>query len=311
MLAGIFLYIAIRGVDFASFVSALQNVNYVYLPVIFIWGSFTSWIRAYRWRIILTTEESLPISNVFWANMAGYLGNNILPARAGELIRAVYIGKENNISTSFALATGLVERFMDLIALVIFGFVSLANVGIASTSLQSGLKLMSAIAVLGFLGILITPYFEQNLIKLCSKLPFLNLSTKRKIEGGLEKFLHGIKVLNHPKRAATFVISTCIIWVMDGIGVIVLSHSLQLHLTIFQSILLLTGLGLSSTIPSTPGYLGVYQFVAVIILQPFGISKANALAFIVFLQLTGFLVVAGWGIIAVLRTAKISHQQAS
>lgn len=309
LLAGLFLYLALRDIDFASFTSALRNANYVYLPVIFIWGSLTSWIRAYRWRILLTAGKSIPTKNVFWANMAGYLGNNILPARAGEFIRAVYVGKENNISTSFSLATGLVERFMDLIALVILGSISLANLGILSAPLQSALKVMSVIAVLGFLGILIAPYIGQGLIHFGLRIPFLSEPTKKKIVDFLEQFLRGIKALHHPMRAATFVLATCVIWTMDGIGVIILARSLQLYLTLFQSFLLLTGLGLSSAIPSTPGYVGIYQFVAVIILQPFGISSANALAFIIFLQVTNLSVIVAWGSIAALRTSKIVQHQ--
>jgi uncharacterized membrane protein YbhN (UPF0104 family) len=54
--------------------------------------------------------------------------------------------------------------------------------------------------------------------------------------------------------------------------------------------LLLTGLGLSSALPSTPGYVGIYQFVAVTVLVPLGIAKAPALAFILLVQASGYVV---------------------
>jgi uncharacterized membrane protein YbhN (UPF0104 family) len=78
-----------------------------------------------------------------------------------------------------------------------------------------------------------------------------------------------------------------------------------LNFTLTESFLLLAGLGLSSAIPSTPGYIGVYQFVAVIVLQPFGISDTSAVAFIVFLQVANMLMVAFWGGIAILRTSSL------
>ena len=137
-------------------------MNYGYIPVIFVWGSLTSWMRAIRWKILLATEKNIPTKNVFFANMAGYLGNNILPARAGELIRAIYIGRENGISTSFALATGVIERLVDFITLVFLGTVMLSNTGVISTTFQSGLRGMSAIALIGFVGILTAPYTGQN-----------------------------------------------------------------------------------------------------------------------------------------------------
>jgi uncharacterized protein (TIRG00374 family) len=253
--------------------------------------------------MLLSAEENIPTTKVFWANMVGYLGNNILPARAGELIRAVYVGKENNVPVSFALATGLVERFMDLIALVILGSMSLASTGIISAQLEAALKVMSGVAVVGLVGILIVPYIGHRLIASIPSLPAIKPSTREKVDGFLNQFLRGVEALHHPTRAGIFVLFTCLIWAMDGVGLVVLARSLHLNITLVQSFLLLASLGLSSAIPSTPGYVGVYQFVAVIVLQPFGISNANALAFIVFAQVANLMIVAFWGWLGISRTS--------
>jgi len=68
-----------------------------------------------------------------------------------------------------------------------------------------------------------------------------------------------------------------------------------LTLTFPVAVLLLTGLALGSSLPSTPGYVGIYQFVAVTVLPPFGIAKDEALAFIVVSQAVGYLVVLAFG----------------
>lgn len=234
--------------------------------------------------------------------MAGYLGNNILPARAGELIRAAYVSRENEISAPFSLATGLVERFIDLIALVILGSVSISMMGILSKSLQNALKGMTGIASVGIILLLALPYFGNHLRRLVASLPFMNATVKEKLEGLADQFLRGIEALHHPKRSVAFILYTSLIWLMDGIGTIILARTLHLNFTLMQSFLLLAGLGLSSAIPSTPGYVGVYQFVAVIILQPYGVSNANALAFIIFLQMINILALAFWGGIAIWRS---------
>jgi len=234
--------------------------------------------------------------------MAGYLGNNILPARAGELIRAAYVSRENEISTPFALATGFVERFIDLVTLVILGSISISTMGILSKPLQGALKGMASIAGIGVITLLALPYFGNKLRSIFANLPIKNASVKEKLAGLLDQFLRGVEALHHPKRAMGFILFTSLIWLMDGIGTIILARTLHLDLTLTQSFLLLAGLGLSSAIPSTPGYVGVYQFVAVIVLQPFGISNANALAFIVFLQILNLLTLAFWGGIAIWRS---------
>jgi len=235
--------------------------------------------------------------------MTGYLGNNILPARAGELVRAIYIGKENNTPISFALATGLVERFIDLIALVFIGTISLASSEITSEQLSNALKLMSIVTVIGLGGILGAPYFGNRIIAFILSLSAVKPPAKEKVEGILKQFFRGIEALHHPLRAGKFILLTFVIWAMDGIGIMILAQSLHIKITLIQSLLLLASLGLSSAFPSTPGYVGIYQFVAKVVLQAFGISSANALALIIFLQVTNFLTVAIWGWIGVTRTS--------
>jgi glycosyltransferase 2 family protein len=306
LLAGLFLYFALRGLDWAAFLAVLRNANYRLIPLIFLWSSISSWIRALRWRVLLTVEQNIPAVNVFWANMAGYLGNNILPARAGEWIRASYVSTENDLSFLFCLATGLVERLVDLIALVVLGFLALAVSGLLSASFQYGLKLMSIVAAVGLVVLLVMPYFGGRVHKILQSLPILNASIKEKLGGWVDHFLDGIAALHQPVRAGTFLLLTGLIWLLDGIGVILLAHSLHLQFSLIEAFLLLAGLGLSSAIPSTPGYIGIYQFVAVVVLQPFGISNASAVALIIFLQVASFLIIAFWGGIALWRAAYLS-----
>jgi uncharacterized protein (TIRG00374 family) len=311
LLAGLFIYLAIRKLDWDHFAATIRSADYQYLPLLFLWGSLTNWIRANRWRVLLNVEKHVPLKNVFWANMAGYLGNNILPARTGELVRAFYLSKENNIAAPFVLATGLVERLVDLIALILLAILSLQNTGILPEVFRPALNLISSIAATGFLAILVAPYFGRRLVNRIAVPQGPGVSAKSKILNLLIKVIYGIESLHHPKRAASFLLFTGLIWLMDGIGAMILALSLHLQITLAQSLLLLASLGLSSAIPSTPGYVGVYQFVAVIVLQPFGISNADALAFILLLQAVGLLVVFVWGGIAALRATQFSQQQIS
>lgn len=306
LLAALFLYLALRGLDWVGFVSSLRNASYGLIPLVLIWSSMSNWIRALRWRILLTTEQDISAPNVFWANMAGYFGNNILPARAGELIRAVYVSKENHLSVSYSLATGLVERFIDLIALVILGSTALARAGILARPLQDALKVMSVVAMIGIATLLAMPYLGGHLRRSLEVTSVSNTSAKAKIGKQLEQFLQGVEALHHPKRAVAFILFTALIWLLDGVGTLLLAQAVNLSFSLVESFLLLAGLGLSSAIPSTPGYVGVYQFVAVTVLQPFGVSNASAIVFILFLQATNLLVTAFWGGIAIWRAASFS-----
>ena len=103
------------------------------------------------------------------------------------------------------------------------------------------------------------------------------------------------KVIAQPRRGFPFLLFTILIWFMDGMGMVILASSLSETLSLAQSFLLIAALGISSALPSTPGYVGVYQFVAVTILLPFGIARESALALILLVQFINLLVVSVWG----------------
>ncbi len=95
---------------------------------------------------------------------------------------------------------------------------------------------------------------------------------------------------------------------MDAIGAILGARSLDLTLSLPMAYLLLTGLGLGSALPSTPGYVGIYQFVAVEVLTPFGFAKAPVIAYTLLLQVLQYVTIGIWGLLAFLRFRKIKSQ---
>ena len=292
------LYLALQDLNWRTFFDALYNAQYIYLPIIFFLSSVSFLLRALRLRVLLASEKKLPIPHVFWANMAGYLGNNILPARAGELVRTVYLAQQNNISVPYVLAIGLVERLMDLIALIVLGSLALSSMDVIPPIFQNTLRGVFIAGTIGVLSIFIIPYFGQPLGRLASSIPMLNEAYKIKLKYFLQQFLGGLKSLQNNTRIVQFIGFTALIWLLDAAIIVLTAYALNVQLLLSQAFVLLAALGLSSAIPSTPGYIGIYQFVAVTILAPFGISKADALAFIIISQIFGYLVIGFWGVLS-------------
>jgi uncharacterized protein (TIRG00374 family) len=309
VLAALLLFLALKNLDWPSFWNTLSNAKYTLLPVVLVWSSVSYFIRALRWRVLLSAEKPISQLNAFLANMTGYLGNNILPARAGELVRALYANRVAGLSLPFALAVGLSERLMDVIVLILLGSISLSISGIASGLFQQAIQAVAILAGAGVIVFLLLPRFSSSLLKIMSGIPFLSLNAKEKISSFLEKFLLGLRTLLHLKRAVAFSLYTVFIWLMDGLCVVLIGIMLHISITLVQAFLLLSGLGLSSAIPSTPGYVGVYQFVAITVLAPFGITQADALAFILTSQMLGYMVIFFWGLMGLWRYGRIVNQE--
>lgn len=307
LLAALFLYLALRNLEWKVFFSTLKNAKFYYLPFLFLWTTLSYVVRAYRWKILLSAEKPISAFSVFLANMAGYLGNTILPARTGELVRAAYIGKKEDFPISFVLATGLTERLMDVVALVILGALSMSFTGLVSSTLQASLNTMSLIGIVSLLGIVLLPRFANFIEYLVNRFPVLSAKQKEKLYSVIHGFLTGLASLSDIKRAAAFIGLTSIIWFADATGTVFLSYALSLSLTFPQAFILLAALGLSSAIPSTPGYVGIYQFAAILALTPFGVSEAGAVALVLVSQIINLTVVGIWGMIAIGRFGRTSN----
>ena len=210
-----FLYVALHDLDWQAFFAALKRTHYINLPFIFFSISSNYFLRSLRWRVLLTQKKHLPAADIFLANMAGYLGNNILPARSGELIRAAYVSKQNNINASFALAAGLTERLVDVIALFIIGSVALSFAGLLTGPLQTALQAAASVGIIGLLVVFLLPHLENILVKIISLLPFLKENYKFSLTKFLLAFTKGLQSLHNGKRASIFILLTAIIWLID------------------------------------------------------------------------------------------------
>ena len=126
----------------------------------------------------------------------------------------------------------------------------------------------------------------------------------------LEQIHIGLRTFHDGKRLSGFISLTMVIWMLDALGTLVGMHALGLTTTLPVALLLITGLGLGSALPSTPGYVGIYQFVAVSVLTPFGFSRTNAIAYILLFQALQYVLVTFWGLIALTRSRKIPFRAA-
>ena len=304
LLAAVLLYFTLRGLDWATFWEVITGGHYEILLLTIPLASLNYFIRSVRWSTLVSTEKKVPLLSVFWANMVGYLGNAYLPARAGELIRSVYLGKKIGLGTSFVFATALVERLLDVIALVLIGSVSALLQSQISSLLAEAIKIMAAAGVIGLAIIIVVPFKEKMISILISRLPLPSKIVK-KVSEQVARFLVGMRSLHNIRRLGNFIFLTAIIWLMDGLGNMIGVRIISQTLTMSQSFILLAALGLSSAIPSTPGYIGVYQFVAVNILVPFGFSRPDALAYILISQVVGYLIISFWGLIGLWQVNRV------
>ncbi len=308
--SGAFLFLALRGIDWQEALDTARQAQVEFLIAGSALGSFVYFLRGLRWRVLLSAERWLPARTVFWATMIGYLGNNFLPARAGESIRSAALGRRCGISSSFVLATALTERIMDVVALLLLGFAAIILLGSQSNVLWDAVPPMLIVGALGVFGVVAGSRLARPLRWVWVQLPLPETWRQRGLDL-FQRFFTGLSSLHDARRALSFAGLTGAIWLMDAFGATLTGRALNLPLDLFQALLLLATLGLASAIPATPGYIGTYQFVAVTILPLFGFTRSQAFTFSLIMQASNYAVVTLWGLLGMWRLADHSVSNSS
>ncbi len=269
--SAVLLYLALRGVDWRQVWRTIASANWTLLAAAGGFAVLSLFLRSVRWRILLNAEGHLGLLEVFCATTAGYLGNNFLPARAGELVRTFVISARSPLRKMYVLTTALSERMMDVIALVLASSVVLLRMPSRPEWMQNLSRTTGAAALTGAVLVAVLPHTGMLYEKVLPRIP-----------------------IPHRLRPPLLDITGQVL--SDAVGTIAGARGLDLHLSLPVAMLLLTGLGLGSALPSTPGYVGVYQFVAVSVLLPFGFTKDAALAYILVFQALNYAVLIAVGI---------------
>ena len=299
-LAAVLLYLALRGIEWRQVARIIRGASPPPLLLAMAISSFTIFLRACRWRILLNAEGTVSVSTAFWATAAGYFGNSFLPARAGELVRTVIISSRSTLENAYVLATALSERAADAVTLVGISAIVLLLVPGKTGWLAASARPLAVIAVVGLAGITLLPRLAPVAGKIIQWAP-LPHAIRPKLSSAIAHALRGVGAFHHAGRLFGFVTLTALIWSLDAMGTVVAGAALGLRIPILVAFLLLAALGLGSALPSTPGYVGIYQFVAVTVLTPFGFSRNDAIAYILVAQVMMFAVIGFWGSIGLLR----------
>jgi glycosyltransferase 2 family protein len=306
----VLLYFSIRGIQWSEVwhLLALADLRYVVLALGL--ATVALFLRAVRWRILLRSRGPVDVLTAFWATAAGYFGNNFLPARAGELVRTMMVSGNAGLSKTFVLTTALSERLSDAIILVIISSVVLLTLHVRPGWFAHAAEPFAVIGLGGATAIAVLPKLEGLWIKLVGRVPIPQAFRARSVQM-IEHVLSGIRAFHDSGRLVRFLLATLVIWFLDATGVVVGLHALGMSVSFAIAFLLITALALGSALPSTPGYVGIYQFVAVSVLTPFGFSRTNAIAYILLAQALQYAMTTFWGVWGLSRSRRLNFRAAN
>lgn len=300
LLAAVLLYYSLRGIEWRQVGAIVANARLSLLAVCAAMATLTLFLRALRWRILLNAEGSISAAKAFWATAAGLFGNNFLPARGGELVRTYMISAATGLSGAYVLATALSERVVDAIVLVLVSALVLLTLDSPPGWLAHAARPFAVAGLLGVLIIMGLPMLGPAGQAAAARAPVPH-ALRPKLASIVEGVLRGLRAFHDARRLTSFLALTSLIWFFDALGAVVGGAALGFRIPLPVAFLLMAGLGVASALPSTPGYVGIYQFVAVSMLTPFGFSRTDAIAYILVAQTFMYVVIGVWGSLGLAR----------
>src|SRR5512139_1829361 len=206
LISVVFIWLALRGLHFDDFWTAIKQANYAWIITGILVYFVGVLVRSWRWQYLLNPIKKIPMRVMFPTTIIGYMGNNIYPARAGEVLRAVVLKRKEGVAISASLATIIVERIFDGVVMLSFVFVNLPELArlTGSSGFVGNIQQVAVIGTGVFLGalavFLLAAMFPHTTAKV--GLWFIERFTPKhlheKIISVMNKFLDGLESLRSP-----------------------------------------------------------------------------------------------------------------
>lgn len=291
--SALFLYWAFSKLQWGDFWNSIRQANYLWLiPGIIIYF-IGVWIRAWRWHYLLGPVKKVPTRVMFPITTIGYMGNNIYPARAGEVLRAVVLKRRQQVPISASLATIIVERIFDGVVMLAFVFINLPELAKLAKSDSGFVGNIQSLALWGtgiFLGVLLIFLLAAMFPKLTIRIGewfinhFIPARLRQSTTGILHKFLDGLASLRSPFNILMVFFTSVLIWLLETGKYWFVMHAFPFRVNFF-SLMLLNGIAnLATTIPSAPGYVGTWEAVTKAVLVAYNVPQGVALGYAVVLH---------------------------
>jgi glycosyltransferase 2 family protein len=261
----LFLWLALRHVEWSLLPAIFLTIRPGLVGLMVITMFCEHAFRAWRWRVILA-RPSVGAYHLYAGIILGYFFNNLLPARIGEVVRAVYLGRRTEVHASEAFGSIVIERFFD--GLVALTFVMFAiHLFPVDAYVQAAGRGLGVVALVGFCGLLISQYQKSRVQRLvgffCRVLPG---AWPERIERWTSSFLDGTALIAQPGRFALAALLTIISWSFSLLTLWLCFKAFSLPFGLAEVILLVAMLSIGAMIPSSPGMIGIYEYICMRVL---------------------------------------------
>ena len=294
-----FLVLILRGINWHLLGSSVRHAAILPLIVATIVFAGAYAVIALRWKVLLS-DDRLRFLPLFEILNIGLVCNLVLPARGGDMVRVVVLSQREGVRKSTGLATVLLEKLFDVAALVALLIPALIWVALPRWAMLS-LWLAVTGVVAGFIICVALARSSRDV----ATLPLFRQMPERirlRIDGIFAAFRDGLRLLFSWKRLCSVCLLSLLIWTMNSIAAFFVLSGLHIaHVSLLAMLVVIAIMNLGLIIPSSPGYIGTYEFLGISALALFNVAHEPALEFALVLHALTLLVVVGLGTMSMMK----------
>ncbi len=285
-----FIYWIFRTVDFLEVWQTIARVKPIYLFFTGFVFLITPLLRTLRWRLMLPNHQGY-----LDAIVIGFAGNNVLPARGGELVRMEYFHQKNpNTSRVTIISSIATAKLLDGLCLVVLLSLSMSQLALDEQVWLNNIERIAIPLILVLLLLILSVRIWGNTIK-------IYLSSFR------AKFLKAIvSTIHQTQKALQFLqldwvtlgvlFITVSIWLAEAAMFAVCLKAFNIQISLFWlSIFTMAVVNFGIATPSSPGFFGVFQGAVLLALSPFNVDPEIAIGIGLIANFFQFLPLTIWG----------------
>jgi glycosyltransferase 2 family protein len=303
LFSAVFVWLAVRNVNWDTFKGELDRVEWSYVAGYFGVLTAAHFLRLFRWGLTVRALGDVPWRRTLAVGAVGMFAIFALPARLGEFVRPLLISEGGKIGFGPATATVVVERIADglTMSVVLFSTVLLLDPsvvpqefvisGYVAASIFGGLSVGLLVSALTF------RWIQHPIRKIVG---MVSEPLAEKILGVVGGFFRALTILSNPRLAASYALLTCAIWGLSGVGIWVLFSAFPgttTELGLLAAFTTLSVIVVGIMIPAGPGTVGVFHWAVVFALAMFAVEESAGLLVATSLHLMIAMVNALWGIV--------------
>ena len=280
IVSAVALWWALRGVAWDAIRLRIADVRLPVLLAAVAVATLTFPIRAWRWRYLLRADDGsmLPWRSLWHPVAIGFMANNILPARLGEVIRCYAVSRIAPVKFTASLTSVAVERVFDALALA-----ALFTIALLGPAVPAGIAIGGKVRFVGLAGVvalvlLTAAAFRPEVAERTLRAVLPRGKVADRLAALLSGLLQGLTALHDPARLAAVVLWSLLLWVVNALSFGLAFAAFGLPSDIWTALIAQTFVVFAVAAPSTPGYVGVLELAVVAALSLYGIPKDAAFA---------------------------------